>query len=91
MIIIAKIRTKILKSVKLKESVSHECLGCDVQYFEKYVKGVWLKVIQEYERIALVEDSRGEQFTVYKSDFDTQKNLSFLEKADKLNIRPEMK
>ena len=64
-----------LKTVKFKNSLGHYRFGCNEQHFEHYIKDMPLKVVSEFEQIALVEDSTGEQFTVRKSDFAIDKEM----------------
>lgn len=69
-----------LKVVKLKPEVTASKIHCDARHFDAHVKGKDLLVKQEFKTLCLLQDSTGEEYTVFKSHIDgnpqTTTNLS---------------
>ncbi len=53
----------------LKDFMTADTFGCDKIYFDRFIKKEKLIVIFESESLVLVNDSNGEQWTVFNSDF----------------------
>jgi hypothetical protein len=56
------------KIVMIKPNVTHTQLFVDEDHFYTYIKNKPLVVLKEFEKITLVEDRSGVQFTLRKTD-----------------------
>lgn len=67
------------KRIVVSSRLTNDTFGCNFDYFQKFIAGKSLVVIEENDLLVIVLDELGDQWTVFKGDFFEFNQLSIFD------------